>query len=80
MQTSSVAEIRSLLEARARQINGKSAEGELSCYSEDIVNFDMAPPLTYRGPEAIDPAGLQACFDTLKGSISITFDQLKSEP
>ena len=74
---SNEAEIRNLLEARARQIHDKNAEGALNFYGEDIVNFDLAPPLAYRAPEAIDPAGLRAWFDTWDGPISLTFDQLE---
>lgn len=71
------AEIRRLLEARARQINEKNAEAALDFYSEDIVNFDLAPPLAYRASEAVDPAGLQAWFDSWDGPIGLTLDQLE---
>ncbi len=71
------AAIRSLLEARARHIREKNAEGALRFYGEDIVNFDLAPPLAYRAAEALDPAGLREWFDTWAGPISLTFDQLE---
>jgi ketosteroid isomerase-like protein len=74
---SNEAEIRSLLEARARQIHEKNAEGALSFYGEDVVNFDLAPPLAYRGSEATNPAELQGWFSTWDGPIGVTFDQLE---
>jgi ketosteroid isomerase-like protein len=45
-------------------------------YSDDVVNFDLAPPLAYRGPEATDPAELQGWFDSWDGPIGLAFDQL----
>ena len=45
-------------------------------YAEDIVNFDLAPPLAYRGREATDPAELQGWFDSWAGPIDLTFDQI----
>lgn len=74
---SSKAEIRSLLEIRAGHIHDKNAEGALEYYGEDVVNFDLAPPLAYRGSEAINPAGLREWFDSWNGPIGLTFDQLE---
>jgi ketosteroid isomerase-like protein len=51
--------IRKLLEERARLIADKNAEGALRFYADDVVNFDLAPPLAYRGTEATDPRELQ---------------------
>lgn len=70
-------EIRTLLDDRARLIRDRDAKGALSFYAADIVNFDLAPPLAYRGPEATDPAELQQWFDTWDGPINLAFDQLE---
>ena len=70
-------EIRSLLDARARRIHDKDAEGALRFYAEDVINFDLAPPLAYRGQEAINPAELQKWFETWDGPIGVAFDQLE---
>ena len=58
------AEIRMLLDERARITGERNAEAAVRYYSEDSVNFDLAPPLAYRGREASDPAKLQDWFDT----------------
>lgn len=70
-------EIRNLLEARARCIHDKDAEGALRFYGEDIVNFDLAPPLAYRGANATDPTALEGWFKTWDGPIGLTLDQLE---
>ena len=68
--------IRKLLEQRARLIGEKNAEGAVRFYADDVVNFDLAPPLAYRGRDATDPGELQRWFDTWQGPIGMTFDQL----
>ena len=74
---SNEAEVRSLLDARARRIQDKDAEGALRFYGEDVVNFDLAPPLAYRGTEATNPTALQEWFDSWEGPIGVAFDQLE---
>ena len=71
------AEIRNLLESRARCVHDKNAEGTLRFYAENVVNFDLAPPLASRGAEATDPTELQKWFDTWDGPIGLTLDQLE---
>jgi ketosteroid isomerase-like protein len=68
--------IRTRLEERARVIGDRNAEAALSYYSDDVVNFDLAPPLAQRGREATDPTELQGWFDTWEGPIGLEFDQL----
>jgi hypothetical protein len=62
---SSEDELRALIEDRARCIERKDAEAALAFYADDVVNFDLARPLAYRGHEAKDPAELQEWFDHL---------------
>jgi ketosteroid isomerase-like protein len=69
--------IKDLLEARARVIGNKDAGAAVGFYANDIVNFDLAPPLAYRGRAATDPAELQGWFDTWDGPIALEFDQLE---
>ena len=64
------AAIRERLEERARTIGNKDARAAIGYYADEIVNFDLAPPLAQRGREATDPAGFQAWFDTWDGPIS----------
>ena len=71
------ATIRSKLEERALAIHAKDPAAALRFYAEDIVNFDLAPPLAQRSTEATDPAFLRQWFDTWDGSVGIAFDQVK---
>jgi len=68
--------IRKIIEERARAIHDRDAEAVLRFYSDDVVNFDLAPPLAYRGRAATDPAELKRWFDSWSGPIKLTFDQL----
>ena len=71
------AEVRELLGARAERIRRRDAGGAVSFYAEDVVHFDLAPPLAYRGREATDPAELQAWFDTWNGPVGLSFRDLE---
>ena len=75
--SSDATEIQKLLDSRAQCIRDKDAEGAVRFYDEDIVNFDLAPPLAYRGAEARNPAELRAWFDTWIGPIGLTTDKLE---
>jgi ketosteroid isomerase-like protein len=68
--------IRKIIEERARAIHDRDAEAAVRYYSDDAVNFDLAPPLAYRGREATDPAELKRWFDSWSGPINLSFDQL----
>jgi ketosteroid isomerase-like protein len=59
--------IRERLEERARVIGNKDAKAAAGYYADEVVNFDLAPPLAHRGREATDPAALQGWFDTWDG-------------
>jgi ketosteroid isomerase-like protein len=65
-----------VLEGRAGAIRQKDAKKAVSYYADDIVNFDLAPPLAYRGSEATNPQELQDWFDSWTGAIGIEFDRL----
>jgi ketosteroid isomerase-like protein len=71
------AQSRKLIAERARLISAKDATAALQHYADDVVNFDLAPPLALRGPEATDPAKAQAWCDTWDGPIGLAFDQLE---
>jgi ketosteroid isomerase-like protein len=68
--------IQQMILDRAQAIHERCAEAAVSFYAEDIVNFDLAPPLAFRGHEATDPAALQTWFDSWTGPIDLSFDQL----
>jgi ketosteroid isomerase-like protein len=61
---------------RARAIYERNAADAVSFYADDVVNFDLAPPLAYRGHEATSPAELQSWFDSWTGPINLSFNQL----
>ena len=63
--------IHSLLEERAEATRAKDAKAAVKAYAEDVVNFDLAPPLAQRGKEATDPAIAQQRFDTWGGPIGV---------
>ena len=69
--------IREQFEERARALYSKDAQAAVRHYAEDIVNFDLAPPLAQRGREATDPAVLQEWFDSWDGPIGMAFDQVE---
>jgi uncharacterized protein (TIGR02246 family) len=73
---SAESEIRALLAQRAQAIGEKDARKALAYYADDVVNFDLAPPLAQRGREATDPAELQGWFESWSGPIGLAFDQL----
>jgi len=70
------AAIRTVLDDRARAFYDKDAATAVGYYADDIVNFDLAPPLAFRGGEATDPSELQGWFDSWSGPIGLSFDQL----
>lgn len=65
------AEILRLIEDQAEAIRSKNADAALGPYAPEIVKFDLAPPLQYAGPEALDSQGIEAWFDTWDGAIGI---------
>lgn len=69
-------EIHRLIDDRAKAIRDRDATAAVSYYAEDVVNFDLAPPLAYRGSEATDPRELQGWFDSWAGPIELAFDRL----
>ena len=47
--------IRRRLEKRASVMGDRDAQAAVRYYADDVVNFDIAPPLAQRGREATDP-------------------------
>jgi uncharacterized protein (TIGR02246 family) len=71
------AEIRALLDDIADAIRNKDAAAAIAPLADDVVAFDLAPPLRM-GPEAArDPAILEAWFDTWKSPIICRTHDLK---
>jgi ketosteroid isomerase-like protein len=68
--------IQRLIEQRADAIRAKNAAATLKYYTDDVVNFDLAPPLAQRGGEAKDPKFLGEWFETWRDEIGLAFAQV----
>jgi ketosteroid isomerase-like protein len=67
--TSTQVQIQALLADHAAGITAKDARRVVAHYAPDLVSFDLAPPLQTTGVQAVDPAGLEAWFQTWDGPI-----------
>jgi PhnB protein len=67
-KASNQAEIRRLLDDWAEALRVKDVDGVMSHYATDIVGFDLAPPLEYRGADEYRK-NLDAWFPTFRGPI-----------
>jgi len=64
-KTNHEAEIRALLNDWTNALRSKDAEGVMSHYAADLVQFDLAPPLKY----VLDKKTLEKWFSSFQGSI-----------
>jgi ketosteroid isomerase-like protein len=48
-KTTAEAQIRALIDDWVKALRAKDVDGVMSHYAADIVTFDLAPPLEYRG-------------------------------
>ncbi|HLT40842.1 MAG TPA: nuclear transport factor 2 family protein [Enhygromyxa sp.] len=58
-QAQSAAEIRALLDEWLDAIRRKEIDRLMACYADDVVAYDMMPPLEYRGAISYRTAWLQ---------------------
>jgi ketosteroid isomerase-like protein len=56
--------ITELLDAFAAALRAKDARAAIACYAEDVVAYDLAPPLRLESAAMHDPAYVQQWFDT----------------
>jgi PhnB protein len=63
------ANVRRVIEELAAAIRSKDAKAAVALYADDVVAFDLAPPLAIEAQEERDPANLQKWFDTWAGPI-----------
>jgi PhnB protein len=68
-------QIRALLEDWVTAIRAKDVERAVSHYAPDVVSFDLAPPLDYRGTEAIR-ISLEEWFPTFHGPVGYEIHDL----
>jgi ketosteroid isomerase-like protein len=64
-----VASVRRVIEDLADAIWNKDAEAAVALYTDDVVAYDLAPPLAIEAKESRDPSHLQEWFDTWSGPI-----------
>jgi uncharacterized protein (TIGR02246 family) len=69
-------QIRGVIEDVAEALRAKDVDRYVSHYAEDIVLFDLAPPLEYAGLDALRK-GLEEWFATFEGSIGIEIRNLR---
>ncbi|MFJ9468942.1 YybH family protein [Streptomyces caniferus] len=69
--------IRELLEDRAAATTARDARRFLASCAPDLVDFSLAPPLQFRGPEALDRQGVEAWYATWEGPIEVSLTQVE---
>jgi PhnB protein len=70
---SSEAQVRSVIDAWAKAMRAKDAAGVVARWADDLVQFDLAPPLRTVGN---DPSGLKDWFATWRGQIGFAITEL----
>jgi ketosteroid isomerase-like protein len=68
--------IRTLLDRRALATTAKDAEGSLRALAQDVVSYDLAPPLALRGAAAVDPNAAEQWFASWDGPIGFDITDL----
>jgi PhnB protein len=66
--TGEESQVRALIEAWTTAIRAKDADGALSHYADDVVAFDLAPPLQYAGMAAMRE-NLTDWFPSFRGPV-----------
>jgi uncharacterized protein (TIGR02246 family) len=67
-RTTEGTEIRQLMNGWVSAVRAKDVNGVMSHYAPDILSFDLAPPLQYRGADAIRKS-LEEWFLTFSGPV-----------
>ncbi len=71
-KASDQAQIRQLIDNWAQALRSKDVNGVMRQYAPDIVAFDLAPPLQYRGTDEYRK-NLEAWFPTFRGRLATRF-------
>ncbi len=74
-KTKSEDQIRALLDDWVNAVRAKDAARVISHYAANVVSFDLAPPLEYRGTEAIRRS-LEEWFPTFRGPVGYEIHDL----
>lgn len=75
-RTTDEAEIRAIIEDYGEGLRNKDADRCVSHYADDVVQFDLAPPLENRGKETARQ-NLAEWFKTFDGPIGVEITGLK---
>ncbi|MBA3277870.1 MAG: nuclear transport factor 2 family protein [Geodermatophilaceae bacterium] len=67
--TQDEAQIRQLITAKETLMRTRDANGLVSRYAPEIVQYDLAPPLQHSGPAVLDPSGVRGWFATFDGPL-----------
>ncbi|HSC34771.1 MAG TPA: SgcJ/EcaC family oxidoreductase [Thermodesulfobacteriota bacterium] len=68
--------IRELMNTWVKAVRAKDIEGVMSCYVPDILLFDLAPPLEYRGVDAYRK-NWEEWFSSFKGAVGYDIRDLR---
>lgn len=74
--TAAVAEIRALVDHWTRSMSSKDVDAIMEHYAEDVVAFDVPPPLQVNGREAVRQK-LDAWLRVFKGPVDVEFKGTK---
>ena len=69
------AEIQRLLDEGIRSLHDKNIEGVMSMYAQEVVTFDIVPPLRYRGADAFRKVW-EEVFSSFQGPIGYEIHDL----
>lgn len=73
---SAEADIRTLIEARAQAVRDKDVDAAMATLAEDVVAFELAPPLALGPDQVRDTAALEAWFAGWDGPIEVEIRDL----
>ncbi len=73
---SDAAQIQAIIEDYAEGLRNKDADRCVSHYADDVLQFDLAPPLVHRGKETAR-TNLGQWFNTFAGPIGVEIKELK---
>ena len=68
--------IRALIEQRIEAMRGRDARAALATLTEDVVAFELAPPLRLGPEQARDAEALQAWFAMFEGAVDVEIADL----
>ena len=62
-------DVQALLDRYQQAIDSKDASATIECYADDVVAYDLAPPLAQEADVVLDAKQLQEWFDTWDGPL-----------